>query len=235
MVLAAGLGTRMRPLTLTTPKPLVAVAGRTLLDWALNTLAHAGVGQVVVNLHHLGSLIEAHLADRTLPLVTCVTEDPVLETGGGVQNALEHLGPDPFFVMNSDGLWIDADPQNGALNAMAAAWDDRKMDALLLLHEPVTAFGYDGAGDFIMGDDGRLARRQEGEREALVFTGVQLLHPRLFADAPGGAYSLNLLYDRALQSGRLYGMSHPGEWHHVGTMDALEQSDRHLRARGLSA
>lgn len=234
MVLAAGLGTRMRPLTLTTPKPLVAVAGKTLLDWALDNVARAGVGQVVVNLHHLGNLIEAHLGDRALPLVTCVAEDPVLETGGGVQNALTHLGDEAFFVLNSDGLWIDAEGAS-ALKTMAAQWDDATMDGLLLVHDPAAAFGYDGPGDFTIGEDGRLARRQENDTNAQVFTGVQLLHPRLFKDAPGGVYSLNVLYDRALQAGRLYGLTAPGEWHHVGTMDALQHSDAHLRAKSSAS
>lgn len=230
MVLAAGLGMRMRPLTLTTPKPLVAVAGKTLLDWALDSLARAGVGHVAVNLHHLAPLIEAHVQDRTLPLITCLEEHPVLETGGGVQNALAHLGDDPFFVMNADGLWIDTAPDASALLTMAALWDDAHMDALLLVHKPETAFGYDGPGDFILDDDRRLTRRSADGSGALVFTGVQMLHPRLFKDAPGGAYSLNVLYDRALENGRLFGLTHPGEWHHVGTMQALEISDAHIRA-----
>jgi len=231
MVLAAGLGTRMRPLTNTTPKPLVEVAGRTLLDRVLDGLAAAGILQAVVNLYHLGDQVEAHLAGRAAPAITCVREDPVLETGGGVQNALAYLGDAPFFVLNADGLWIDADPADGALKHLAAAWDDTCMDALLLLHDPAAAFGYGGPGDFTLDGDGRLARRGDGDASALVFTGVQLLHPRLFADAPGGAYSLNVLYDRALAAGRLYGVTHAGEWHHVGTMEALAQSDAHLRAR----
>lgn len=231
MVLAAGLGTRMRPLTLTTPKPLVCVAGRALLDWALDGLAQAGVTNAVVNLHHLGEKIQAHLQDRSQPAIQLVHEDPVLETGGGVQNALPHLGAAPFFVLNSDGLWIDE--HAAALRRMASLWDDATMDGLLLLHDPAQAFGYDGPGDFTLGADGRLTRRQDGDENALVFTGVQLLHPRLFQDAPGGVYSLNVLYDRALRSGRLFGMTAVGEWHHVGTMEALAVSDAHLRTKGL--
>jgi MurNAc alpha-1-phosphate uridylyltransferase len=231
MVLAAGLGTRMRPLTLTTPKPLVAVAGKTLLDWALDNLGHAGVGQVVVNVHHLAGLIEAHVQDRVLPLVTCVTEDPVLETGGGIQNALKFLGEDPFYVLNSDGLWIDDDVHNPVLKHMAALWDDRTMDALLLLHDPQAAFGYSGPGDFGIEPDGRLKRRVDSDAPAQVFTGVQILHPRLFEGAPGGAYSLNVLYDKALGAGRLFGLTHKGEWHHVGTEGALAISDAHIRDR----
>lgn len=231
MVLAAGLGTRMRPLTHTTPKPLVPVAGKALIDWALDGLAHAGISQAVVNLHHLGAQIEAHLKDRVQPAITFVSEDPVLETGGGVQNALAHLGAAPFFVLNSDGLWIDDGAS--ALSHMSAVWDDAHMDGLLLLHDPKTAFGYDGAGDFTVDGKGRVKRRQDGDTDALVFTGVQILHPRLFANAPGGAYSLNVLYDQALAAGRLFGLTHPGEWHHVGTMDTLERSDQHLRHKGM--
>lgn len=235
MILAAGLGTRMRPLTLTTPKPLVEVAGKTLIDWALDNLGGAGVTDAVINLHHLGPRIETHLQGRSRPRVTFVTEDPVLETGGGVQNALAHLGSAPFFVLNSDGLWIDDDTGTGALRHMTALWDDAEMDALLLLHDPGAAFGYDGVGDFSVDEDGRLARRQDEDANALVFTGVQLLHPRLFDGAPGGVYSLNALYDRALAAGRLFGLAHAGEWHHVGTMAALEHSDAHLRQRGFGA
>ncbi|MCR4378990.1 MAG: nucleotidyltransferase family protein [Rhodospirillales bacterium] len=233
MVLAAGLGTRMRPLTLTTPKPLVNVAGRTLLDWALDNLSTTGVEHAVVNLHHLGAQIKAHLNHRTYPQVTTLYEDPLLETGGGIQNALPLLGDAPFFVINSDGLWLDDDANALALRHMADRWDDAVMDALLLLHDPVKAFGYDGPGDFTIGSDGRLARRTEGAADAKVFTGVQLLHPRLFKDAPGGIYSLNVLYNQALGNGRLFGLTHAGEWHHVGTPEALETSDRHLRNRGF--
>ena len=232
MILAAGLGTRMRPLTLTTPKPLVDVADRPLIDWALDSLARAGVSKCVVNLHHLGEKIAAHLSARPEPAITFVHEDPVLETGGGVKNALAHLGDNPFFVLNSDGLWVDDDDTNPALKQLASVWDDTKMDALLLLHSPTDAFGYDGLGDFSIDLDGRLARRQDTDASAKVFTGVQLLHPRLFKDAPDGVYSLNVLYDQARAAGRLYGITHPGEWHHVGTMDALAISDTHLRNRG---
>ena len=233
MVLAAGLGTRMRPLTLTTPKPLVEVAGRTLIDRALDRFDEAGVTDAVVNLHHLSRQIETHLERRTQPAIYFVHEDPVLETGGGVQNALAHLGEGPFYVCNSDGLWLDG--ARPALARLNAAWDDDTMDGLLLLHDPAEAFGYDGPGDFTMGTDGKLARRRDGDQGMRVFTGVQILHPRLFAEAPGGVYSLNVLYDRALAAGRLFGLIHDGEWHHVGTLDALAQTDAHLRTRESGA
>lgn len=230
MVLAAGLGTRMRPLTLTTPKPLVEVAGKPLIDWALDAFARAHVTNATINLHHLGDKIEGHLKGRTAPAMTLVREDPILETGGGIENALAHLGADPFFAANSDGLWLDRPGDTPALERMAQAWNDAEMDGLLLVFDPAQAFGYDGAGDFVLGPGGRLTRRRDGDADARVFTGVQLLHPRLFAGAPGGAYSLNVLYDKALAQGRLFGIEHLGEWHHVGTMAALDQSDAHIRA-----
>lgn len=236
MVLAAGLGTRMRPLTDTCPKPLIAVAGRTLLDWALARISDAGVEHAVVNTHYLGDQIRDHVQTRTAPLITLSPEDPVLETGGGIEAALPLLGDDPFFVCNSDGLWLDGDVS--ALQRLAAAWDDDAMDGLLLLHEPARALGYDGDGDFVRDDAGRLTRRAEADANApaYVFTGVQLLHPRLFTDTPGGVYSLNVLYSRALAQGRLYGLVHDGEWFHVGTPDARDETERwiieHRRENG---
>lgn len=230
MILAAGLGTRMRPLTDTRPKPLIEVAGRTLIDWALARIADAGVAHAVVNVHYLGHQIEAHLKDHTHPTVQFAAEDPVLETGGGIENALGLLGAEPFFACNSDGLWLDG-AQN-ALNRLAEAWQDGAMDGLLLLHDPARAMGYDGPGDFTIADNGLLTRRQthhqNDDAKAYVFTGVQLLHPRLFAGAPGGAYSLNVLYNRALATNRLYGLVHDGEWFHVGTPQARDDTEAWL-------
>lgn len=234
MVLAAGLGLRMRPLTDRQPKPMIKVAGRPLIDWALARIADAGVGHAVVNLHYLGDQIEAHLKDRTAPSITFSPEDPVLETGGGIEHALTQLGPGPFFACNSDGLWLDG--EQNALTRLASLWDDDAMDGILLLHDPIRAMGYDGPGDFCIVSDGKLARRaDEPENKAYVFTGVQLLHPRLFKDAPGGAYSLNILYDRALAAGRLYGLVHDGEWFHVGTPQTRDDAEAWLIQRGLEA
>jgi MurNAc alpha-1-phosphate uridylyltransferase len=230
MILAAGLGTRMRPLTDTRPKPLIEVAGQTLIDWALARISGAGVVHAVVNVHYLGNQIEAHLKDHTNPTVQFTTEDPVLETGGGIENALGLLGAEPFFACNSDGLWLDG-PEN-ALTRLARAWNDGAMDGLLLLHDPASAMGYDGPGDFTIADDGLLTRRQAHRQDdaakAYVFTGVQLLHPRLFEGAPGGAYSLNVLYNRALAAKRLYGLVHDGEWFHVGTPEARDDTEAWL-------
>lgn len=232
MILAAGLGTRMRPLTDTRPKPLIEVAGRTLLDWALAHAVDAGIEHAVINTHYLGEQIRDHVQARTAPLITLSPEDPVLETGGGIEAALPLLGDAPFYVCNSDGLWLDGEVN--ALTRLAQAWDDDAMDGLLLLHAPKRALGYDGAGDFIIDATGRLTRRADtdGTAPAFVFTGVQLLHPRLFADAPGGVYSMNVLYSRALAQGRLFGLIHDGEWFHVGTPEARDETERWIIAHG---
>ena len=238
MVLAAGLGLRMRPLTLTRPKPLIALAGRTLLDRALDALADVGVEHAVVNTHYLGEMIAAHLAERTRPRVRLSPENSLLETGGGVANALPLLGEAPFFVVNADIAWSDG--RLPALARLAGAWTDA-MDALLLVQPVDSATGYDGAGDFAIAPVsgigcGRLVRRS-GTRAPFVFTGVQLLHPRLFRDAPGGAFSLNLLYDRAEAAGRLFGVVHDGAWYHVGTPAALAEAESLIlerRSRGTA-
>jgi len=222
-VLAAGKGTRMRPLTDRVPKPLVEVAGRPMIDFVLDRLAAAGVGEAVVNTHHLAEMVESHLAGRERPRIRFSRETALLDTGGGVAKARDHLGPTAFFVVNSDGLWRES--ATPALSRLAAAWDDAAMDALLLVRGTEAAVGYDGAGDFELADDGRLARR-DGAAAPFVFMGVQLLHPRLLRDAPDGAFSLNLLYDRAIAAGRLHGLAHTGDWFHVGTPDALAAAER---------
>jgi MurNAc alpha-1-phosphate uridylyltransferase len=214
MVLAAGLGLRMRPITATLPKPLIRLAGRTLLDRALDRLDEAGVEEVVVNVHYLGDQIESHLKDRERPRCIVSFEPEPLETGGGVARALPLLGAGAFFVCNSDIILLNG--PRPALANLAAAWNDATMDALLLLHRTVAASGYDGAGDFFMGQRGHLRRRQDPHHAPYLFTGVQILHSRLFAGAPEGAFSLNVLYDRAMAAGRLHGLVHDGQWFHVG-------------------
>lgn len=220
MVLAAGRGERMRPLTERLPKPLIEVGGKAMLDWALDHLAAAGVSQAVVNLHHLGEQIEGHLKSRTRPRVVFSREAELLDTGGGVTAALADLGPDPFYVLNGDVVWLDG--LQPALQRLALAWDDAEMDGLLLLQPVADAYGYEGRGDFAMDPAGRLRRRQEREVAPFVFAGVQLLHPRLFRAAPEGAFSLNLLYDQAMENARLWGLRHDGRWFHVGTPEALK-------------
>lgn len=229
MVLAAGLGLRLRPVTETLPKPLVSVAGRTMLDRALDHLDAAGVANAVVNCHYLGQQIEAHLAGRRRPRIQISPEQALLDTGGGVAAALPRLGRRPFYAVNADIIWLDG--QGSALRRLARAWDGGAMDVLLLVHPTVTAFGYDGAGDFHVDQVGRLHRRAEGEVAPFVFAGVQLLHPRLFRDAPKGPFSMNLLYDRAAAAGRLHGIVHDGEWYHVGTPDALRGVEVELGAQ----
>ncbi len=226
MILAAGRGERMRPVTERVPKPLVEVCGRPLLDWVLDNLAAHGIETVVVNTHHLGHLIAAHVRNRRRPRVVLSLEDEVCETGGGVARALPHLGERPFYVVNGDVLWRDS--VESALGRLAAAWDGRRMDALLLLYPAPHARGYAGFGDYFMDQMGRLRRRREKEVGPYVFTGVQILSPKLFRDVPDGPFSLNLVYDRAEAAGRLSGIVHDGEWYHIGTPAALREVETML-------
>jgi MurNAc alpha-1-phosphate uridylyltransferase len=224
MVLAAGLGLRMRPLTETRPKPLIAVAGRTMLDRALDRLVEVDVTDAVVNTHYLGAMIHEHLGGRTTPRIAFSDEDTLLDTGGGVARALPRLGAGPFYVVNADVVWLDG--RRPALARLAEAWDDRRMDACLLVHSTVRTIGYDGLGDFMVDPLGLATRRAEGHVAPFVFTGVQILHPRLFADAPAGAFSLNRLYDKAIEAERLHAIVNDGEFFHVGTPEALEEADK---------
>ncbi|MBF0354709.1 MAG: nucleotidyltransferase family protein [Alphaproteobacteria bacterium] len=229
IALAAGLGLRLRPITLTTPKPLVEVAGKTLLDHALDKLADVGVEECVVNMHHLASKIASHVAARQTPRIQLSDETgELLETGGGIAKALPLLGDQPFFAANADILWTDGLGDMPALTRLKQAWESQRMDALLLLVPTQNAFGYEGAGDFFLQDDGRLQRRGKAASAPYVFAGVQVLHPRLFSDVPPGPFSLNLLYDRALADQRLYGLVHQGGWYHIGTPDALGEARRLL-------
>jgi MurNAc alpha-1-phosphate uridylyltransferase len=226
MVLAAGRGERLRPLTDNLPKPLLEVGGKALIDHVLDRLAEAGVDRAVVNLWHLGALIEAHLAGRARPRVTFSPEAELMNTGGGVAQALPLLGSDPFYVINGKILWRDG--ARGALARLADAWPkdarDGAMDGLLLLVPLERAGGYSAAGDFFLGGDGAIERPEPGGPAPWVFTGIQILHPRLFADAPPGPFSLNLLYDRAMAAGRLFGLAHDGLWHHVATAQGLAEA-----------
>ncbi len=229
MVLAAGLGERMRPITNTIPKPLVPVDGRTLLDRALDRLAEAGVEEVVVNVHHLAQKIVDHLAGRAAPKVLISHEEQRLETGGGVAKALPLLGDDAFFVVNGDAMWLNG--PYPALEVLTGSWNDQRMDALLLLHPTVEAYGYHGDGDFVVDAVGRLSRRPEHSIAPYLFTGIQILHPRLFIAAPAGAFSLNVLYDRAMEVERLFGHLHDGKWFHVGTPGDLTVVEAYLTAQ----
>ncbi|MDG3440270.1 nucleotidyltransferase family protein [Nitrospirillum amazonense] len=221
MVLAAGLGLRMRPLTLTRPKPLVEVGGAPLLDHALDRLAESGVERAVVNTHHLGAMIESHLAGRSSPAITLSPEADLLETGGGVRHALPHLGADPIFVVNADILWLDGPIP--ALKRLAATWDPAVMDVLLMMMPTVAAVGYDGPGDYHMEADGRLRYRAEGELAPFVFAGVHIVKPELYHAITENRFSNLRLWQQAEEAGRLYGMRHDGVWFHVGTPDAVEE------------
>ena len=229
MVLAAGLGTRMKPVTDTLPKPLIQVDGRTLIDLALDRLKAAGVKEAVVNTHHLADQVESHLGKRKKPKIRISNEKDLLDTGGGVAKALPLLGDKPFFVVNADVFWLNG-PYD-ALGRLADSWDEDAMDGLLLLHSTVEAYGYTGLGDFSAGGDGLLTRRLETDVTPWLYTGIQILHPRLFSKAPEGAFSLNLLFDRAIEAERLYGAVHDGEWFHVGTPEGLEVAENYMHLR----
>jgi MurNAc alpha-1-phosphate uridylyltransferase len=226
MVLAAGLGLRMRPLTETKPKPLIEVAGATMLDRALDRLVAAGVETAVVNTHWLPEQVEAAAARRKAPAIEISREDVLLETGGGIAKALPKLGAEAFYAINADIVWRDgAIP---ALDRLAAAWRDGDMDGLLLLQSTVRATGYSGDGDFLMDSMGRIARRPERVIAPFVFTGIQILHPRLFEGATVEPFSLNRLYDAAIERERLFGVAHDGDWFHVGTPDAIAEAEAEI-------
>jgi MurNAc alpha-1-phosphate uridylyltransferase len=229
MVLAAGLGKRMRPITDTLPKPLVKVAGETMLDRMLDQLAAAGVERAVVNVHYLADQIERHLAGRTRPRIVISDERAeLLDTGGGVVKAMTELGDAPFFHVNSDTLWIDGAKPN--LIRLAEAFNPASMDALLLLAPATGSIGYAGRGDFTMGPDGRLIRRGEQQAAPYVYAGAAVLAAALFAGAPQGAFSLNMLFDKAAAAGRLHGLRLDGTWMHVGTPDAIALAEAAIKA-----
>ncbi len=228
LVLAAGLGTRMRPLTDLLPKPLVAVAGRALIDHVLDRLADAGIGDAVVNVHYRADQIEAHLAGRTAPRIHISDErDQVLGTGGGVLKALPLLGDGPFVVHNSDTIWTESGGEN--LKRLIAAFDASRMDGLLLLADRRESLGYGGRGDFHLDAVGRLVRVARGGEADFVFAGASIATPRLMRDCPAGPFSLNQPWDRALAEGRLYGLRLQGTWMHVGDPDALAAAERQVR------
>ena len=229
MVLAAGLGTRMRPYNGHIPKPLVTVGGKSLIDYGLDRLAEAGVEQAVVNVHHLADAIERHLASRRSPGIVISDERAeLLGTGGGIARALPLLGAAPFFLVNSDTLWFDGVRPN--VIRLAEAFDPAAMDALLLL-APTDSLGYDGRGDYTMQPDGRLVRRSGEETAPYIYAGTALLAPELFAAAPAGAFPLTPLFDQAGAKGRLFGLRLEGVWMHVGTPEAVAAAELALVER----
>ncbi len=228
MVLAAGLGTRLRPVTEHLPKPLVELNGRTLLDHAIDRLAAAGVEYVVVNTHYMPQRIAAQLAKRRSPAIELSEEPELLDTGGGVARALGLLG-EAFFVVNADVFWLDG--REPALQRLARAFDGARTDAMLLLQRTVGAVGYDGSGDYLLDAAGRPRRRGEREIAPFLFSGIQLLHRRLFDDWPQRVFSLVRLFDRAEAAGRLEAIVHDGEWYHIGTPAGLAATRDRLSSR----
>jgi MurNAc alpha-1-phosphate uridylyltransferase len=224
MVLAAGLGTRMRPFNGQAPKPLVRVGGKALIDHVLDRLADTGVERAVVNVHHLADQIEAHLQSRRRPQIVISDErHALLGTGGGVVKALHELGDGPFFHVNSDTIWIDGVKPN--LRLLATAFEPDRMDALLLLAPTATSIGYGGRGDFAMTSDGRLTWRGERDVVPFVYAGAAIFSPALFRGAPAGAFPLTALFDRAAEAQRLYGLRLEGVWMHVGTPEAVAAAE----------
>jgi MurNAc alpha-1-phosphate uridylyltransferase len=226
MVLAAGLGKRMRPLTATQPKPMVRVAGKALIDHALDRLKEAGVARAVVNVHYLADALEAHVMARSAPKVTVSDERALLlETGGGMIKALPQL-PDPFFALNADNIWLDG--PNNAFAELSRRWNPDQMDALLLLVPHARAANFSGPGDFHMDPLGKLSRRRDGRIAPFIYTGIQLVSHRLLRDAPDGPFSTNILWNRAIAEGRLYGLSFSGLWFEVGTPQAIRPTEEAL-------
>ncbi|WP_108791084.1 sugar phosphate nucleotidyltransferase [Erythrobacter sp. Alg231-14] len=227
MIMAAGMGKRMRPLTASTPKPMVRVAGRPLIDHALNRLEDAGVANAVINVHYLADALEAHVRNRVQPKVVISDErDQLLETGGGMVNAQSHL-PDPFFCLNADNIWLDG-PRD-AFHDLSNRWDPEKMDALLLLVGHARAANFNGLGDFYMDPEGRLSRRRPERIAPFIYTGIQLVSHRLLRDAPDGKFSTNILWNRAIEEGRLFGVSFTGQWFEVGTPEAIRPTEDALK------
>jgi MurNAc alpha-1-phosphate uridylyltransferase len=223
MVLAAGLGKRLLPITATLPKPLVKVAGKTLLDWGLDSLAAAGVSRAVVNVHYLADQIIAHVAERQEPKVVISDErDGLLDSAGGIVRALPLLGEQPFFVLNADTFWIDRSVLN--LDWLALAWDASRMDILLMLADFQSATGHSGGSDFLRAADGRLAR-SNGAPDGLIYAGAAIVDPGIFEGAPAGRHSLNLYFDQAIAKGRLHGVTMEGRWITVGTPDAIPAAE----------
>ncbi len=228
MVMAAGLGKRMRPLTATRPKPLVHLGGKALIDHVLDRLRSAGIRRIVVNVHYLADAIEAHLAARATDFEVHVSDERtrLLETGGGLVKALPLIADESFLVVNSDNYWVDGPV--GAIDLLARHWDPATMDALLLLVPQARAHCHGGQGDFHMDAQGRISRRKPGRVAPFVFSGVQIIAKSLITDAPEGAFSTNLFWDRAIAAGRAYGVAHQGLWFDVGTPAAIARTEKIL-------
>jgi MurNAc alpha-1-phosphate uridylyltransferase len=231
MVMAAGLGKRMRPLTAMRPKPLISVAGRTLIDHCLDRLSAAGVEKAVVNVHYLAAQLEAHLKNRAegIEIVISDERDTLLETGGGLVRALPQIDVDPFLVVNSDNFWVDGPVDT--LRLLASHWDDAQMDALLLVVPHARANCHGGPGDFHMTAAGALKRRKPNAVAPFVYTGIQMVSKRLFeGEHPEGPFSTNLLWDRAIAAGRCFGVVHQGLWFDIGRPESIAAAEAMLEA-----
>ena len=228
MVFAAGLGTRMRPVTDTLPKPLVRVGGKALIDHMLDRFEDAGLERAIVNVHYRADQIEAHLAHRERPRIVVSDErDRLLDQGGGIKKALPLIGEAPFFLCNTDAFWLEGPRSN--LAALAARWDPALMDVLLLVAATTTSIGVDWPGDFTMGADGRLGRREERAVAPFVYAGVGIIKPSLFAEASDHAFRLAPYFFEAAAKGRLYGQRLDGLWLHVGTPEAITQAEETIK------
>lgn len=228
MIMAAGLGKRMRPLTETRPKPLVEVAGKAMIDHCFEKLVEAGISKAVVNVHYLADMMEAHLAALPYPIDVRVSDEraQLLETGGGLVQAEPLIAEDIFFCINSDNLWTDG-PTNSLLQ-LAETWDEDRMDALLLLIEREAAYNYQGDGDFHLDDEKRISRKLPDQKAPLIYSGIQLISKRLLRDAPAGAFSTNIFWERAIGEGRLLGAVHEGQWFEVGSPEAIAPTEAAL-------
>lgn len=228
MVMAAGKGTRMRPLTDTLPKPLVPFMGEALIDHVLDRLEKAGIEEVIVNVHHFADKLEAHLARRGFPRIVISDErDRLLDTGGGAKHALHLLGEEPIITFNSDSVWVEGWGEN--LKNLIEGFEPESMDALLMIADASRTIGYVGRGDFHMDPLGRLTRRGSSETVPYMFAGVQIIKPQLFAEGPEGAFSTNLIWDRLMEEGRLFGQRMSGVWMHVGTPEDLASAEEFIR------
>lgn len=229
MVLAAGLGKRMLPLTERMPKPLVSVGGRTLIDFALDSLSEAGIQKAVINVHHFADMLEVHICGRRTPHILISNErEELLETGGGIKKALPLLGSRPFITFNADSMWIEGTGSN--LERLMASWNPDAMDVLMLLAPLATSIGYNGRGDFAMDPSGRLRRRREAETVPFVYTGIAIMKPEMAAETPAGPFSANVFYDRAIAKDRLHGLLLDGQWLHIGDPQAIAAAEACMAA-----
>ncbi|MBO1038263.1 nucleotidyltransferase family protein [Brucella pituitosa] len=230
IMLAAGLGKRMRPITETMPKPLVKVSGKPLIDWGLDALAGAGVENTIVNVHYLADQLIDYLGSRSKPKITISDErDLLLDSAGGIVNVLPQLGGKPFYVLNADTFWVGDEAQSN-ISALAHVWDDTRMDILLMTARLDQATGFEGKGDFVADVEGRLRRLRDVAGDPVIYAGAAIIHPRIFAKAEPGVSSLNRYFDEAIAAGRLYGMPMTGHWLTVGTPEAIGEAEAALSA-----